>query len=316
MHHKSGAGKNRPIPERRVRRTLAWRGAAGGTRPYMLSMLLLTGVVSQLVAVEPSPELGSADQMIKPIELTDPVYPEQPKRKHDLVVYRDHRGFPAGYTMNLVNKVCLDDICRVVEVTVHWDVTGTYERLEYPQGKPLTKRRHEPFQAGDYEKLDDILKDRESILKDHSLAYLARAGTKSENPSGVDGISGATPATVRQAVVKDAAWTTWVLWQYANTEIVPMLEATTKAHCTPAYIQHMLKSNDWRHVAFVLKYLLKQDTISSDYTMQVVQCNANGRQRPNRIGLAVSPAGGCRQEPVPPTVDQDVAITRGDITRS
>jgi len=234
-------------------------------------MLLLTGVVSQLVAVEPSPELGSADQMIKPIELTDPVYPEQPKRKHDLVVYRDHRGFPAGYTMNLVNKVCLDDICRVVEVTVHWDVTGTYERLEYSQGKPLTKRRHEPFKAGDYEKLDDILKDRESILKDHSLAYLARAGAKSEDPSGVDGISGATPATVRQAVVKDAAWTTWVLWQYANTEIAPILQATTEAHCTPAYIQHMLESNDWRNIAFVLNYLLKQDTISSDYTMQVVQ---------------------------------------------
>jgi hypothetical protein len=205
------------------------------------------------------------------IELTDPVYPENPKRKHNLIVYRDHRGFPKGYSMNLVNRVCLDDICKVVEVTMYWDATGAYERLEYPQGKPLTRLKHAPFTANDYKKLDNILKDKGSILNRHSLAYLAKAGAKNEKHLGVDGISGATPTTVRQAVVKGAAWTTWVLWKYANTEIVPILHATTEAHCTPAYISHMLDSNEWRRSEFVLKFLLKQDTVSADYTMRVAQ---------------------------------------------
>lgn len=252
--------------------------ASGGTKRMQtvdilrwLSMLVLTGIVYQLVAAEPSSDPGRADQVIKKIELTDPVDSEKPKRKHDLVVYRDRRGFPEGYAMTLVNKVCLDDLCKVVEVKMYWDATGAYERLEYPRGRPLTKLKHKPFTAGDYERLDDILKDKRSILNRHSLGYLAKAGAKKESLLGVDGISGATPATVRQAVVKDAAWTTWVLWKYANTEIVPILHETTESHCTPAYIRHMLGSKDWRRIEFVLKYLLKQDTVSSDYTMQVAQ---------------------------------------------
>ena len=47
--------------------------------------------------------------------------------------------------MGLINKVCLDDVCKLVEVTLYWDEIGYYKRLEYPKGKPLTKLEHEPF---------------------------------------------------------------------------------------------------------------------------------------------------------------------------
>ena len=123
----------------------------------------------------------------------------------------------------------------------------------------------------DYEKLDGILKDRQSILNNHSLAYLAKEADPDPDTRDVEGVSKATPATVRQAVVKDAAWTTWVLWKYANTEIVPILCNATEAHCTPAYIEYMLDSKDWRNIQFVLKYLLKQDTVPSRYTSRVAQ---------------------------------------------
>ena len=75
--------------------------------------------------------------------------------------------------MGLINKVCLDDVCKLVEVTLYWDAIGYYKRLEYPKGKPLTKLEHEPFTPDDYKKLDSILKDRTSILNDHSLGFLA-----------------------------------------------------------------------------------------------------------------------------------------------
>ncbi|NBT42443.1 MAG: hypothetical protein EBT20_18605 [Alphaproteobacteria bacterium] len=165
----------------------------------------------------------------KTIKLTDPVYPDKPKKKHTLNVHFDTQGFPSGYSMELVNKVCLDDVCKLVEVTMYWDVIGFYQSLEYPEGKPLTKVEHEPFTPEDYDKLDSILKDRESILDNHELGFLATENDDKSSEEGYadgqdsDGVSKATPGAVKEAVVKDAAWTTWVLWKYANTELVTIM---------------------------------------------------------------------------------------------
>ena len=122
---------------------------------------------------------------------------------------------------------------------MHWDAMGFYQRLECPQGQPLTKLKHVPFTLADYRKLDSILKDRRSILNNHSLGFLATENihtTSSEDTEAkendIDGVSKATPAAVKEAVVKDAAWTTWVLWKYANSEIVAILQATTESRCS------------------------------------------------------------------------------------
>ena len=201
------------------------------------------------------------------IELTDPVYPEEPKRQYTLNAHPDAEGFPSGYSMQLVNKVCLDDVCKLVEVTLYWDAMGFYERLEYPERRPLTKVEHDPFTPADYEKLDSILKDRKSILNDHSLGFLATEGDDSDSAEDddLDGVSKATPGAVKEAVVKDAAWTTWVLWKYANTEIVPLLQAMTESRCSPEYLQRLLDSKDWRKIKFALHYLLKQKPVTHQY---------------------------------------------------
>ena len=47
--------------------------------------------------------------------------------------------------MELINEVCLDGVCKLVEVSMYWDALGFYKSLEYPEGKPLTKVEHEPF---------------------------------------------------------------------------------------------------------------------------------------------------------------------------
>ena len=204
---------------------------------------------------------------VKTIELTDPVYPEKPKRQLALSVFQDSQGFPAGYSMKIVNEVCLDDVCKLVDVTMYWDAVGFYQRLECPQGQPLTKLEHDPFTAADYEKLDSILKDRGSILNDHSLGFLATENddTDSDEEDDPDGVSKATPGAVKEAVVKDAAWTTWVLWHYANTEIVALLEGMTESRSSPEYLQHLLGSKDWRKIEFAIHYLLKQKPVPHQY---------------------------------------------------
>lgn len=169
--------------------------------------------------------------------------------------------------MEFINEVCLDDVCKLVEVTMYWDAMGFYQRLEYPEDQPLTKVEHDPFTPADYEKLDSILKDRKSILNDHSLGFLAteKDDTDSAEEDDSDGVSKATPGAVKEAVVKDAAWTTWVLWKYANTEIVPILQAMTESRCSPEYLQHLLDSKDWRKIEFAIHHLLEQKPVTTQY---------------------------------------------------
>ena len=236
-------------------------------QPILLLLPILYFIVGWLVP-------ANADEM-KTIELTDPVYPDKPKRQLTLTVLKDSQGFPSGYSMKIVNKVCLDDVCKLVDVTMYWDAIGFYQRLEYPEGRPLTKVEHDPFTPADYKKLDSILKDRESILNDHSLGFLATenedAPSSEGNEEDVDGVSKATPGAVKEAVVKDAAWTTWVLWKYANTEIVPLVQAITSSRCSPEYLRHLLDSEDWRKIEFAIHHELNETPVTSQYLDKVAE---------------------------------------------
>lgn len=233
----------------------------------LLSICFLIGWLSPVDAKE-----------ISTIQLTDPVYPKKPKKEHSLTAYSDEQGFPSGYSMELINEVCLDGVCKLVEVTMYWDAIGFYQNLEYPEGKPLTKVEHEPFVPADYEKLDSILKDRDSILDDHELGFLASEkddkspeGEEDDEYQDVDGVSKATPGAVKEAVVKDAAWTTWVLWKYANTELVTIMQEMTKSRISPKFLQHLLDSKNWQKIEFVLNHLLEQKPVAPQYIDKVAE---------------------------------------------
>ncbi|MBT6958359.1 MAG: hypothetical protein HN996_08075, partial [Opitutae bacterium] len=233
----------------------------------LLSICFLIGWLSPVDAKE-----------ISAIQLTDPVYPKKPKKEHTLSAYSDEQGFPSGYSMELINEVCLDGVCKLVEVTMYWDAIGFYQSLEYPEGKPLTKVEHEPFVPADYEKLDSILKDRDSILDDHELGFLASEkddkspeGEDDDEYQDVDGVSKATPGAVKEAVVKDAAWTTWVLWKYANTELVTIMQDITKSRISPKFLQHLLDSKNWQKIEFVLNHLLEQKPVAPQYIDKVAE---------------------------------------------
>ena len=233
----------------------------------LLSICFLIGWLSPVDAKE-----------ISTIQLTDPVYPKKPKKEHSLTAYSDEQGFPSVYSMELINEVCLDGVCKLVEVTMYWDAIGFYQNLEYPEGKPLTKVEHEPFVPADYEKLDSILKDRDSILDDHELGFLASEkddkspeGEEDDEYQDVDGVSKATPGAVKEAVVKDAAWTTWVLWKYANTELVTIMQEMTKSRISPKFLQHLLDSKNWQKIEFVLNHLLEQKPVAPQYIDKVAE---------------------------------------------
>jgi hypothetical protein len=200
------------------------------------------------------------------LELTDPVTPGEPAQTYSVRQLRDENGFPVAYCMSFETPVCIDEQCRIVSCTMYWNGLGYYERLEYPADTPLTKRKHVPFEPSDYARLDEILKDRGSVLGTISLEALVPQAAKDASPERplpedmeVDGWSGATPSTIKLSVVEDAAYTSWAMWRWANGQIVPKLQRLTRQSCTPRYLRHLLRSEDRRDVDFALKHLLEFD---------------------------------------------------------
>jgi len=219
-----------------------------------LSVFLVVGTLG-LIAAQARDKQAAIE-----IELSDPVSPTLPPRTYRVIQFSDEDGFPAGYALSFTTHVCMDELCRMVKLTMYWDALGYYQRLEYPADMPLTKKKHVPFLAADYAKLDQILKDRNSILGTHPLEILVTPmpeKAESADSAGIDGWSGATPQTVKDAVVDDAAYTSWAMWRWANGEIFRKLQDLTEQRCTPNYLRRLLQSQDRREVDFALKHVVR-----------------------------------------------------------
>ena len=78
-------------------------------------------------------------------------------------------------------------------------------------------------------------------------------------------------ASLTTAVVKDAAWTTWVLWKYANTELVTIMQEMTKSRISPKFLKHLLDSKNWQKIEFVLDHLLEQKPVAPQYIDKVAE---------------------------------------------
>jgi hypothetical protein len=188
------------------------------------------------------------------IPLHDPIKPDDPAIPFTVELTTDTNGFPLEYRLQLITGVCLDGSCNLLQATLFWDALGNFSRLEYDENSPLTKGNHKPFTEADYDRLDGILKDKRSILGTHPLDYFLVKPVNRSNVE-VDGVTAATPKSVKDAVVDQAAYTSWALWRWVNGEIVDQLLAATIARADGEYLLYGLMSDDRRLVGFALEQL-------------------------------------------------------------
>jgi len=202
---------------------------------------------------------AAGDSVRYQIILSDPIKPDSAYLPYSVVLSFDEYGFPDKYKLSLFIEVCLQKICKPLAVTLFWNALGEYEYLEYPEHLPFTKYNHQLFTPGDYRRLDAILRDRYSILGKHPLTYFEKQFTR--DPAGVDAVTSATPQAIRDAVVEDAAYTSWALWHWANGEIAGLLLDNTLGFCTNDYLLFCLESENPRFVRFGLGQLAKKDRV-------------------------------------------------------
>ena len=142
------------------------------------------------------------------IEIRHPGHGDQILKKQ-LVAGLDPNGDVTSYSMVVESVVCLDVECKVIQVTLQWDVLGRYQSFELPENGELTKTDHVVFSRDDYAKLHQVLSHPQSLLKDLPSSRIV---DPDKAIAEADGVSAPTPVSLQQDVVVGAAYTCYTLW--------------------------------------------------------------------------------------------------------
>jgi hypothetical protein len=178
---------------------------------------------------------------------------------------------PVSYETTLNMAVCDDKLCANVILKVFWDLAGNYLRFDTIAGKPLTKFDHKRFTDADYKKLDQILKDRNSMLRVLEKADLVDKSIKLKATT-VDAVSGATPATIKKAVVEGAVYSSHTLWHFVNGPIKDSIRAFTLRNYSDQMALLMLGSVNFETQLFALKQIPQNEFESHfDMLFQVIR---------------------------------------------
>ncbi len=178
---------------------------------------------------------------------------------------------PVGYEANINMPVCDDKLCANVVLKFYWDLAGNYTGFDTITGKPLTKFDHKKFRTDDYLKLDKILKNRNSMLRILEKEDLVDKTVKVKATT-VDAVTGATPQTIKNAVVEGAVYSSFTLWHFVNGAIKDSIAAFTLSIYSEPVAQQMLTSDNYETQLFALRKWSETDyELHSDLLFQVIR---------------------------------------------
>lgn len=160
--------------------------------------------------------------------------------QYEIWLVSDPSNQPDHYYGEIFTPVCYSRTCYPVFINYRWDLLGNYEKYELPDGRTLTKSDHLEFDKKEYEKLQDILSNGNSILKNYRADQLV-SSTESINPTGVDAVTGATLKSIQKEIVSGAVYSCYTLWHIAHGDISEKLKQHT---------ENQLKSDD-----FLIRFL-------------------------------------------------------------
>ena len=153
---------------------------------------------------------------------------------------RAGNGYPVSYHRKIRTSVCFDNKCRLLNIVVHWNITGRYLGFELPPGEYLSKAEHKPFTNEEYVRLHSLLSDPNSPLGTFSYNELAPA--KTESNRDIDAVSSPTAKNLLEFVVEGAAYTTYKLWHIIHGVSREEVAKLTVEVLTPELFLEILRS--------------------------------------------------------------------------
>ena len=85
---------------------------------------------------------------------------------HQMYLLSDKEGYPLFFYSDIYTPVCIDNICKPIQIEIYLNLLGEYVGFALDKDQPLTKFDHEEFEPDDYEKFHKLLKRNHSCAKD------------------------------------------------------------------------------------------------------------------------------------------------------
>lgn len=178
---------------------------------------------------------------------------------------------PFQYQSEINMPVCDDTLCANVVLKIYWDLAGNYSGFDTIPGKPLTKFDHKKFTAEDYQKLDKILRNRNSILRVLNNEELVDKSVKIKATT-VDAITGATPKTIKEAVVEGAVYSSYTLWHFVNGAVKERMAVFTQGIYSEPVARQLLLSDNYDSQIFALRKWTRDDfEVHSELLFKVIR---------------------------------------------
>ena len=162
----------------------------------------------------------------------------------DVQLTYNERQQPEYYFCHVETPVCKEGLCHILVVDLYWDLLGNFHKYELPKNRPLTKFDHEEFTEADYEKLDNILADKRSLLGEYALEDLVDETTEMVSQE-VDAVTGATMKAVENTVVSGAVYSTHALWHLVNGKIPQRIPTHTDSLWSDNMLRQFLASDHY-----------------------------------------------------------------------
>jgi len=175
-----------------------------------------------------------------------------------IMICIDADKIPSGYMTNLNMAVCNDGLCARLLLKMYWDLAGSYTGFDTITGNPLTKFDHRRFSGNDYKKLNEILKDKNSILGTVEKEELIDKRIKIK-ATNVDAVTGATSQAIKNAVVEGAVYSVYALWQLVFGSLIDSMRHYTQDIYSMEIAKQLLNSNNYDSQLFALKQMTSSD---------------------------------------------------------
>ena len=172
----------------------------------------------------------------------------------EIIELQDSNGRPVWFARDIFKDVCLSGKCKLVRVRLYWNGALNYAGFDLVGNEPLTKTDHVVFDANDYKKLDRILGDKHSVLKNLQLGDLI---LKSVDKKGndIDGISGATQPVLQDYVVKNAVYTCYTLWHTVYGSTRNILSKILEQRVDSNYLKLIFNENNLEYQIWAINFI-------------------------------------------------------------
>jgi hypothetical protein len=196
----------------------------------------------------------------------------------ELFELQDENGLPIWFGRHIFKDVCISGECKMIRLWLFWDGAGNYLGLQTPEEEPLTKSDHTPFEPEDYEKLEYILHDPTSVLKDLKPEDLIIVPDTIDlyKAYEVDGYTAATQPALTEVVVKDAVYTCYTLWHTVYGPPKNAIDKILEQRLNEEFLTKMFASENPSYASWAIKTIQKHPEYHEAFYPTIIELIKSG----------------------------------------